>query len=185
VSQFAFPLKIDLVSVAKQLNLSHPTWDLFILLFFLVAVFLYGFSLGRDRIIVILVSIYMALAVVRSLPYLDQFRAEVNVGKVFAFQLTTFLGLFVVLFFVLSRSALLRSLGVGEYGSIVQVMLFSFLQVGLLTSVTLSFLPASALGHFAPLTRLIFVSDIGKFAWVILPVVSLGLIHAPHRGSRL
>jgi len=37
--------------------------DLFIILFFVIAAFLYGFSLGRDRIVAILVSIYMGLAV--------------------------------------------------------------------------------------------------------------------------
>ena len=52
----------------KNVDLKNPSWDLFIALFFVIGALLYGFSLGRDRIIVIMVSIFMALAVVDAMP---------------------------------------------------------------------------------------------------------------------
>src|SRR5687767_4847400 len=101
----------DVIHWLQAVNWASPSWDLFIVLFFLVTVFLYGMSLGRDRIIVILVSIYMALAVVSNAPILGKLDATVNLGQFFAFRVTTFLGIFVLLFFLLSRSALLKTFG--------------------------------------------------------------------------
>jgi len=155
---------------------TNPTWDLFIILFFIGASFLYGLSLGRDRIIVILVSIYMALAVVNSTPYLKNFETAISINQAFAFRLTTFLGLFVLLFFLLSRSALLRVFGEGSRGSWWQVIIFSIFHVGLLISIVLSFVPAEISQHLAPITRQLFTSEIGKFCWIVLPILSMILI---------
>lgn len=160
----------------SQINFSSPTWDLFIILFFLVFSLLYGLSLGRDRILVIIVSIYMALAVVNSAPFLKAIEGttiHVAVGPYFAFRVTLFLSVFLVIFFLLSRSALVGTFGGQEQGSVIQVMLFSILHVGLLTSVTLSFLPAEIAARFAPLTRTIFLSEIGRFVWIILPILAM------------
>jgi len=166
----------DLMSYLQRINWASPTWDLFIVLFFVVTVFLYGLSLGRDRIIVILVSIYMALAVVSNAPILGKLDANVNFGQFFAFKVTSFLGLFVLLFFLLSRSALLKTFGNLASGTWWQVLLFSVFHVGLLVSITLSFLPPDAIGHLAPLTRRIFASDTARFAWIVAPILSMAFI---------
>ena len=157
----------------SQINFSSPTWDLFIILFFLVFSLLYGLSLGRDRILVIIVSIYMALAVVSNAPLLGTFNADINLSQYFAFKITTFLGIFVLLFFLLSRSALLKTFGNLAAGTWWQVLVFSVFHVGLLVSITLSFLPPDAIGHLAPFTRQLFASDGGKFFWVIAPIIAM------------
>ncbi|MBI4458026.1 hypothetical protein HY633_03630 [Candidatus Uhrbacteria bacterium] len=167
---------VDLLSLLARVNWASPTWDLFIVLFFIVTVFLYGMSLGRDRIIVILVSVYMALAVVSNAPFLGRLQADININQYFAFKVTTFLGIFILLFFLLSRSALLRTFGNLAAGSWWQVMVFSAFHVGLLVSITLSFLPPDAIGHLAPLTKQVFASETGKFAWVVLPIVGMVML---------
>ena len=155
---------------------TKPTWDMFIILFFVVASFLYGLSLGRDRIIVILVSIYMALAVVNSTPYFNSFETTVSINQAFAFKVTTFLGLFVILFFLLSRSAILRVFGEGSRGPWWQVLIFSFLHVGLLISIVLSFVPHEIRQHLAPLTRQLFTSELGQFTWIVLPILAMTMV---------
>lgn len=167
-----------LFSALNQLDFTKPSWDLFILLFFAVAVFLYGISLGRDRILVILISIYMALAVVQNAPYvkaLSQKVLDVNVGF-FAFKFTIFLGVFVLLFFFLSRSALLNSVVSLQAGSWLYVIIFSILHVGLLLSTILSFFPKDSLEQLLPLTREIFVSDLARFLWITLPIVAMAIL---------
>ncbi len=164
------------MAILQNINWSTPTWDLFIAIFFIVGAFLYGFSLGRDRVIVILVSIYMALAVINTAPYLDTLSGKdisINFGPNFAFKVTLFLGVFVALFFLLSRSALSRTFGGVSAGSWWQVILFSFLHVGLLISVILSFLPISAAEHLMPITRQVFMSDLGQFLWITTPIVAM------------
>ncbi len=156
---------------------SKPSWDLFIILFFIIAGFLYGFSLGRDRVIVILISVYMALAVVNSAPYIGNFRGDIGLDQFFGFRISTFVVVFVLLFFLMSRSALLSTIASTDTrGSWWQVLLFSFLHVGLLISITLSFLPPSAATHLAPLTQKVFVQDIGRFIWIVAPIVAMIVI---------
>src|SRR3989338_7554575 len=159
-------------AVLSSINWLRPSWDLFIVLTFLVISLLYGISLGRDRILVILVSIYMSLAVVKYVPYVTTFDASISINEHFALKVSVFLGLFILLFFLLSQSALVRTFGSGtRQGSWWQVMVFSVLHAGLLISVTLSFLPAAAVANLHPLTLQAFVSDPAKAVWVILPLV--------------
>ena len=157
----------------SQINLSEPTWDIFILLFFVVGSLIYGLSLGRERVIMLIVAVYMALAVVNTAPYLKTFTANVSLGRAFAFQITTFVGVFLVLFFFVSRSALSHSFRLGDHGRWWQVLTFSALHMGLLTSIILSYLPVTALAHLSATTRQIFTGDAGKFAWVVLPIVAM------------
>lgn len=157
-----------LIQALKDLNLAHPTWDIFVLLFFTFAVLLYGLTLGRDRIILTLIAIYISLAVVNTAPYLANFKSG---GSEFAVRMGLFVGAFIVLFFALARSAFLRNVGSPASGRWWQVVLWSFLHVGLLTSVMLSFLPGRAMGYFAPLTQAIFTGNFGKFFWLVTPIV--------------
>jgi hypothetical protein len=105
-----------IMSYFQSLNWANPSWDVFIYLFFLVGALLYGLSLGRDRIIVILVSIYMALAVVSNTPILNSINFSLKINENYVMTITYFVGLFVALFFLLSRCALLRTIGGGSSG---------------------------------------------------------------------
>lgn len=180
MSFFAFSLVQNTTqaqSFLSSINWAQPTWDLFIVLFFVVAAFLYGLSLGRDRVIVILISVYMALAVVNSAPFIGNFRGDIGDTQFFGFRISTFLVVFILLFFLMSQSALLRTVASSDSrGSWWQVLLFSFLHVGLLISITLSFLPPAAASHLAPLTQKVFVEDVGRFAWIVAPIAAMILV---------
>lgn len=170
---------IDLSAIAhfvSQINVVSPTWDLFILLFFVIGSFVYGLSMGRERIVMLIVAVYMALAVVNTAPYIKTFSANVQVSNAFAFQITTFVGVFLLLFFFVSKSALARSFSLGDHGKWWQVLTFAILHVGLLTSVVLSYLPSAALQHLLPVTRQVFTSDVGRFSWILLPILGMILI---------
>ena len=112
-------------SFIANIDWSTPTWDLFIVLFFIVAAFIYGLSLGRDRVIAILVSVYMAMAVVNTAPFIGSFSGEVGVANMFVVRVSTFIGVLILLFFLLSRSALVSTIASSdERGSWWQVLLF-------------------------------------------------------------
>ena len=164
-----------ITNYVTNINWANPTWDLFIVLFFIVGALLYGLSLGRDRIIVILVSIYMALAVVTNAPYIRGFNAEFTINQGFVLRIGFFLGIFVVLFFLLSRSALLRTLGSDSTGAWWQVIVFSFLQCGLMISVTLAFLPPGTTNNLSPFIQQAFLSDPARFSWLVLPIVMMAV----------
>jgi hypothetical protein len=163
---------VNTAQEAKKINLdwNNPSWDLFLLAFFAVGSLLYGMSLGKDRIIAILVSIYMALAVVNALP---DFVLNIKFNDNFTLQITTFISVFVVLFFLLSRSAILNSLDTSSQGKWWQVIIFSILHVGLLISVSMSFMPPSFLDKFADITKLIFTNEWASFGWIIAPIIAM------------
>lgn len=157
-----------------SIDLSRPSWDLFIILFFVAAAFIYGMSLGRDRIIVILVSIYMALAVVNYAPFLGTVSGSIGVDQIFMVRISVFISTFLGLFFLLSRSALLRTIAKGqEDGNLIQVIVFSFLHIGLLISLVLSFLPIDVSADLAPLTLKYFENDMARFFWITAPIVAM------------
>lgn len=167
------------MQAVNNVNWLQPTWDLFIILFFVVASLIYGISLGRDRIIVILVSIYMSLAIVNQIPFLSDFNAGISVNDTFALRVSVFLGIFILLFFFLSHSALMKAFGHnGNQGKLWQVMIFSFLHVGLLISVTLSFFPTDLANVLSPMTQGLFMSDIAQAVWVTLPVIAMAVFGA-------
>ncbi len=181
VAHAAADTAVQSTSLFGVVDWSHPSWDLFIILFFVIAAFLYGLSLGRDRIIVILVSIYMSLAVATNAPFLRDvgFQQSVNekLQSLFVIQISMFLFVFILLFFLLSRSALMKTIGAGdESGKWWHVFLFSFLHVGLIISIVLSFLPADALNNLSLLTRQIFTSDIGRFVWIVGPILAMIIV---------
>ncbi|MBI2416287.1 MAG: hypothetical protein HYV33_06570 [Candidatus Kerfeldbacteria bacterium] len=157
----------------NQVNIGNPTWDLFLVGFFVVGALLYGLSLGKDRIIAIMVSIYMALAVVAALP---EFVLNIKVNDSYTVQITAFFSVFVVLFFLLSRQAVLNALSPDGHGKWWQVLLFSVLHVGLLVSVTMSFLPPNLLAKFSPLSQMIFTQEWTKFSWIMAPIIAMMLV---------
>lgn len=171
----------DMSFLFPQFNFASPTWDLFIILFFIVFSFLYGVSLGRDRILAIIVAIYMALAVVHTVPWFQQLQGEtvqIAVGSSFAFRVTVFLGMLLFIFFLLSRSAMSWAAD-GYDGPFWQVFLFSVLHVGLLVSVTLAFLPDVITKQFAPITRTVFLSDTARSLWIVLPILTMVFVRKP------
>ncbi len=154
----------------SKVDLNNPSWDLFLVGFFVVGALLYGVSLGKDRIISIMVSIYMALAVVAALP---DFVLNIKVNENYTLQITAFIAIFVVLFFLLSRQAVLNSLAPSTHGKWWQVLLFSILHVGLLVSVTLSFMPPEMVNKFSGFTQYIFTNEWTRFGWIIAPIIAM------------
>ena len=93
------------------------------------------------------------------------------------FRMAVFLLTFMVIFFLLGRSALMRTAADMEApGRWWQVILFSLLHVGLLISLTLSFLPREAQAQLAPLTRQLFIGQQTEFFWIAAPILALALI---------
>lgn len=166
-------------SVVQHIDWTRPTWDLFIILFFVVAAFLYGLSLGRDRIIVILVSIYMSLAIVEHAPFLNSewLHNAINnfVNQFFVFQISAFVILFIVFFLIITRSALMKTIASSDTtGPWWQVFLYSILHVGLIVSIVLSYLPVETVNEvLAPLTRQIFTTEVALSSWMLGPVIAM------------
>ena len=113
---------------------STPTWDLVILLFFIISVLIYSFTLGRDRIVAIMISTYISLAVTTNLPFMAELTEMINSFGRLTFQISSFLIVFILLFFMLSRGSVIQGFS-NISGSWWQVIIFALLQVGLMASI--------------------------------------------------
>lgn len=159
-------------------DVSRPNWDIFVILFFLIAVFLYGISLGRNRVIIILVSIYMALALINAFPYTDQLIEQFQDSGTFAVRVTSFVAIVLILFFLLSHSALRAALSypTKDDSSWFQIMLFSILKVGLVVSVIISYSPDSFREGLSPITLKLFGTGTALFWWILFPILAMSMI---------
>ncbi len=172
----------QLAEEVSTLGWASPSWDIMLILFFIVAAVVFSMSFGRRRVIVLLFSIYISLAVVNTLPYLENIFSSNWIDKLFAVKIAVFLSVFVALFTFLNKSALLRYMrGSSQYTPSWQIMALSLLYTGLLISLTLSFLPAHLVEYLSFFTKSVFVSEGGQFFWIVAPILTLGLIKKPSK----
>lgn len=157
-----------------NLNLTNPTWDLLLISFFIIAAFFYGLSIGRSRLILMLLSTYLTLAIFTVLP-LNALIGGLKNGEIFAVKISIFLGIIFLLFFLLSRSFLQEILERGRT-SIWHILIFSLLQTGFLISQIIAFIPNKNEVKLAPLTNYLFASSEAYKFWILLPMLALILI---------
>lgn len=164
------------------LDVNSPSWDLFIFLFFIIAVFVYGFTLGRSRIMVLLVSTYMALAVIHIAtvpggvfgPDFGAQAGQLTIGSspFFIAQITAFVGMVLLIFFFMANSALRRAFAAEDvHGKVWQIVAFSFLHAGLLIASVLSFIPPERREGLLEATQTLFATPTALFIWTILPII--------------
>jgi len=156
-------------------------WDLFIILIFLVAVFIYGFLLGRNRIVVLLLTSYFSLVISEVLPWSKLVNLSwLGIGKTpsSSLRVLVFLGLILLFYLLIPRSILSSALKVRKRGnaSWAQLFILSLLQLGLLAAIILSYLPNEVLADFTPLVKKIFIGDEARFVWITLPILVIVLM---------
>ncbi len=151
-----------------------PTWDLFIILFLIVATFLLGLILGRNKILVFLISIYMTVAVVNFFPFGDIFKLPKN-DENFVYPIAVFITVVILIFLLLSNSALKKAFSERRNRSIILIFPFSLFCIGLILSTVLSFFPKDLVETFNPITQKLFMAEFSRFLWAIVPIVSMAL----------
>src|SRR5687767_12488000 len=96
----------NIQNLITSFNWHTPSWDLFVILAWLVASVMYASASGRGRILSVLVSLYMAKLLVLEMPFLGQKLSErVNITDYSLQQLAAFVVLFLLLFVFLGRYA--------------------------------------------------------------------------------
>lgn len=156
-----------------------PTWDLFITLFFIIAV-AFGFILQRDKVVLTTIAIYVALIVTQTLtiPILQFFsgdRAFLNqvfikgINNAFAIQTIVFA---IVITIVTTKSGLE---GKGSSGilSPIELLAYSFLNAALIMSSIFFFMTEEIRQSFAATSKLANFIISHHTWWVVLPVMLL------------
>lgn len=154
------------ISINPELvNIANPTWDTFFVLFFIIATLLYSFFVNRERLGVVLLSTYSTIALVSSTPLLRDYLASMPSQEGIPYRIGIFLLFFFALFVLFSSHLSLRA-DSGQpwlFG-----LLLSFLQVGLLLSAILSYVPTDV--FTTKFVRSFFTDDIPRTAWMLAPI---------------
>ncbi len=156
-------------------------WDIFIILVFLIAVLVYGLFLGRNRMIVLLISTYFSLIISRVIPWERMGSAGwlgMENGPSVSLEIIIFLGLILLFYFLIPRSILSSTLRLRKRGEASWIFLFllSILQIGLVAMIIFSFLPSQAIANLSSLVQRMFLGSSAEFVWTILPIMAVVLI---------
>lgn len=112
---------------------------LFVATVFVVLV-LYGLSVGRTKALVSLLSIYVAYTLTVLFPFLDGVAVRMNDQIRPVTAVLVFLSAYIIVFLLLSHSSMRTRMTLGEI-SMLQVLLISVVQIGLLASIATSLVP--------------------------------------------
>lgn len=161
------------ISIDPQLlNIAHPSWDTFVVIFFVAGVLVYSFFANRERLAVMLLSTYSAVAIMTATPYLRTYIAQLPESGAVPYRLAIFLGLFLILFVLFSYNLSLRS-DMGQ--TWIQAVFLSVLQVGLFLSIVLSYLPADIFS--TQFVRAFFIDDLPRSLWMVAPISAMLVMH--------
>jgi len=159
-------ISADFNNLIANFHLTSPSWDMSILLIFIVLFLVYCFALRKKTIVILTLSMYMAFLATQTIP--------VFLPNLVIIKLVTFWVLFIFVFFCLFKVGLLRVAGDGLRWW--QAILFNFFHIGLLISINLQLLPIKVSPEMMPIAQNFFGTDWVRFVWIIVPIALIPLI---------
>lgn len=151
------------------------SWDWIIVLVFVAVAFIYGWSMGRNRLATIILGTYFSFLLTNYFPWKLLGFVGLKETPTSTIQIFIFLGIILAFYFLIPHSALgsalkLRSRGRGNWW---QSLVLSFLQIGLILAIITGFLPENIAIGISPFAKTIFVGDLAKFLWLLLPILAI------------
>lgn len=156
-------------------------WDIFIILVFLIAVLIYGLFLGRNRMVVLLLSSYFSFAITQVIPWQGLVSLEwlgIGAEPSASLKILIFLGIILLFYFLIPRSVLSSTLRIKKRGdaSWAQLFVLSIAQVGLLAMIIISFLPSDIVANLGSPIKKILIGPEARFVWVTVPILIMALM---------
>ena len=164
-----------MMQLAASFNNFTLSWDLGVIMFLFIAVFMYGFSAGQRRIGLLLLSVYFAYVITDILPNSSRITGLIPASFLSFFEAGVFVVLVFVLFFVLAGSVLRSTLGLPrkEEGQWWHLFILSFVIAGLLSSFILALVPDSYYNQLSTITSEFFLENFAQFWWAIAGILTL------------
>ncbi|MBU4360471.1 hypothetical protein L6278_00330 [Candidatus Parcubacteria bacterium] len=176
-SKISFP---NIAGITNSMNWSLNGYDLYILLFFATVVLLCFFFL-RHKVFVLLFGIYISYLIILFFPFNLWFKNS-SLELTDKIKVWGFVGLIIILTFIFSRCYIF----VRQSGGIIKVsirsLFYGVLNAGLFLSLLILLLPLNWLSKFSGTSLNILSSDIGRFVWIILPIVLILFLNKKRKG---
>lgn len=150
------------------------SWDILVLVIFVVIVFLYGLTAGRQKIVALILATYFSHVILKTIPWKKLSFLGIKTAPPATTQIFIFLAIALAILFLLPRSSLGFGLKLGRskrgWG---KILIFSILWVGLLISIIFSFLSSQVISQLNLRIFSIFTGSLAQFIWLVLPIVAL------------
>jgi len=147
---------------------------------FLAVAFLYGLSMGRNRMVAIMLGTYFSYILAKNIPWKELDFLGLKEAPSSSAQIFIFLALILGFYFLIPHSSLRHTFKLGgkNKGNWWQALLLSILQIGLILEMVVGFLSIKSLNNLNPLAKMIFSGDWPRFIWFILPILALMFLHS-------
>ncbi|HPI67110.1 MAG TPA: hypothetical protein PKZ16_01000 [bacterium] len=160
----------------NQLNWSANSADLILLLFFALSILANIFLLQRDKIVSWTFGIYSSYLLVLFFPY-QLWLSHVSLEQLVLIKVGGFFGCSLFLAIIFSRAHLLAGIFGGFISRVFQGTVLGIINVGLLLSLSATFLPLEVLQKFSGLSQNILNTDLAHWLWLVAPVILFLLIN--------
>jgi hypothetical protein len=153
-----------------------------IVFFFLFVVFLIGLNLGRSRVLLTLLSLYIAAFLEPQFIYFDKLQAVTKFKPDFWLHIGLFLIIYLASIAILNRSLLKQPLTLKET-SFFSIALIAILEVGFLASLLIRYLPPEVSGNLPAAIIRLFGTKNARFWWAALPILALLFLKSKKPGQ--
>ena len=148
------------------------SYNWLIIFFFLFAVFLLGLNLGRTRIMITLLSLYIAAFLEPRFIYFGKLQSIIKIKPDSWLHIGLFLLIYLICIAIFNRSFLKQPLTLKET-SFLSIAFIAILEVGFLASLLLSYLPPEITGSLPVTVIKFFGTKNARFWWAVSPILGL------------
>ena len=162
---------MDTQVITNSVNWISASMDVFVLLAIASGIAVYSLFLGRDRVFIILISSYISIVLADKL---YPFSGATGLNKPedsFLNHTIIFLGGVLILFFILSNSSFTSIFDESPRGTWKQTVLVSLLQIGLMASIIVSFMPSQQIETLPVVTRTLLADFRAQLFWLLSPFI--------------
>ncbi|MDD3007031.1 MAG: hypothetical protein PHX30_05660 [Candidatus Pacebacteria bacterium] len=166
---------MDFDKIVSSISLTNPSWDLLVLLTFVVGIYFYLFRYGKDRAFLVLLCSYVSLALIEKLSLIKS-ATGLHLEENFTNKTALFLVGILVLSWIFSHSDFTFIHRHSTKKAWFQTLVVSFLQIGFIISIIISFLPAVDARNLSIFLKTVFVDNVAQLFWMISPFFAILLI---------
>lgn len=167
---------MDFSKSAQKLtgNIGLPSlnYGWLIALFFIFAILLIAITLGKSRMLLALLSLYIAAFLEAHFAYFEKLRQVIKTLPDYWLHFGLFLLIYFIAFGILNHSALKHRLTLAE-SSIFAIILIALVEIGFLASILISYLPPEALKQVPASTIPFFATKNAQFWWALVSLATL------------
>lgn len=164
----------DLAGFIKKsmggVGLSGVHYGWLIVFFFVFVILIVALSLGRSRMLLAILSLYVAAFLEPHFIYFDRLREAMKSVPAYGLHLGLFLLIYLIAFGIINRSMLKHRMTLAE-SSVFTLIFIAIAEAGFLAAIVISYLPDELLKGIPGRLLAYFGTKNALFWWALLPIL--------------